>query len=232
VELDRSRRREVSLGRKPGGRRRYETLVVVGVIAVGFAWEMAIQAPSVLSAASAATIPQSTATSIGSDPHAPIAGNPVGSVTVSEFFDYRCPYCRMMQPTLDALVAKDRRVRLVAKEWPIFGGASVTAARVALASQWQGKYAAVHQALFKLPRTMDTASIREAATAAGVDMDRLDRDLVAHGREIDAELVTVDHEARALGFQGTPGFVVGTLVAPGAIPAAGLDDMVNRAAGK
>lgn len=156
----------------------------------------------------------------------------MGAVTVSEFFDYRCPYCRMMQPTLDALVAKDHRVRLVAKEWPIFGGASVTAARVALASQWQGKYAAVHQALFKLPRTMDAASIREAVAATGVDMARLDRDLVAHGREIDAELAIVDHEARALGFQGTPGFVVGTLIAPGAIPAATLDDMVNRAAGK
>ena len=156
----------------------------------------------------------------------------MGPVTVAEFFDYRCPYCRIMQPTLDALVAKDRRVRLVAKEWPIFGGQSVTAARVALASQWQGKYAAVHKAFFALPRTMDEASIRQAAASVGVDMARLDRDLAARGREIDAELATVDREARALGFQGTPGFVVGTLVAPGAIPAAGLDDMVNRAAVK
>ena len=212
--------------------RRFGTLAVVGVLALGLAWEMAAQAPSVMSVASAATIPDAVATSIGSDPNAPVTGNPFGPVSVSEFFDYRCPYCRAMQPTLDALVAKDRRVRLVAKEWPIFGGPSVMAARVALASQWQGKYAAVHKALFALPRTMDEASIRQAAASAGVDMARLDRDLVARGREIDAELATVDHEARALEFQGTPGFVVGTLVAPGAIPAAGLDDMVNRAAGK
>lgn len=136
----------------------------------------------------------------------------------------------MMQPTLDALVAKDKRVRLVTKEWPIFGGPSVTAARVALAAQWQGKYAAVHDALFKLPRTMDEASIRTAAVSAGVDMTRLDRDLASRGKEIDAELATVDREARSLGFQGTPGFVIGTLIALGAIPAAELDDMINRAA--
>lgn len=213
-------------------RRSLGTLAVVGVLALGLAWEMAAQAPPLLSAASAATIPDTVANSIGSDPNAPVAGNPMGPVTISEFFDYRCPYCRIMQPTLDALLAKDRRVRLVAKEWPIFGGPSVTAARVALASQWQGRYAAVHKALFALPRTMDEASIRKAAASAGVNMARLDRDLATRGKEIDGELAAVDQEARALGFQGTPGFVVGTLVAPGAIPAAGLDDMVNRAAGK
>ena len=212
--------------------RSFGALVVAGVFALGLAWEIAAQAPPLMSAAAAATIPDAVAASIGSDPNAPVVGNPMGSVTVSEFFDYRCPYCRTMQPTLEALVAKDRRVRLVAKEWPIFGGPSVRAARVALASQWQGRYAAVHKALFALPRTMDEASIRQAAASAGVDMTRLDRDLAARRKEIDAELATVDHEARALGFEGTPGFVVGTLVAPGAIPAAGLDDMVDRAAGK
>lgn len=178
-------------------------MLVVGVLAAGFAWHMAAQPSPLVSAASAATIPQAIAKSIGSDPHAPVAGNPLGSVTVSEFFDYRCPYCRMMQPTLDALVAKDRRVRLVAKEWPIFGGPSVTAARIALAARWQGKYAAVHDALFKLPHTMDEESIRTAAASAGVDMLRLDRDLASRGKEIDAELATVDREARSVGFQGT-----------------------------
>lgn len=205
-------------------------MLVVGGLAAGLAWQMAAQPSPLVSLASAATIPQVIAKSIGSGPDAPVAGNSLGSVTVSEFFDYRCPYCRMMQPTLDALVAKDRRVRLVAKEWPIFGGPSVTAARVALAAGWQGKYAAVHDALFKLPRTMDEEAIRAAAASAGVDMVRLDRDLASRGKEIDAELATVDREARSLGFQGTPGFVIGTLIAPGAIPAAGLDDMVNRAA--
>ncbi len=220
----------MSIGEKPARRTRIGAVLVIGVLAAGLAWQMAAQPSPLVSPASAANVPQAIAKSIGSDPDAPVAGNPLGSVTVSEFFDYRCPYCRMMQPTLAALVAKDKRVRLVAKEWPIFGGPSVTAARVALAAQWQGKYAAVHDALFKLPRTMDEDSIRAAAASAGVDMARLDRDLASRSKEIDAELATVDREARSLGFQGTPGFVIGTLIAPGAIPAAGLDDMVNRAA--
>ncbi len=221
----------MSIGEKPARRTRTGAFLVVGALAAGLAWQMAAQPSPLVSAASAATVPQAVARSIGSDPDAPVTGNPLGSVTVSEFFDYRCPYCRMMQPTLAALLAKDKRVRLVAKEWPIFGGPSVTAARIALAARWQGKYAAVHDALFQLPRTMDEESIRAAAVSAGVDMGRLDRDLASRGKEIDAELTTVDHEARAVGFQGTPGFVIGTLIAPGAIPVAGLDDMVNRAAG-
>lgn len=221
----------MKIGKKPDGRIRTGTVLVVGVLAAGLSWQMVAQLSPLIPTASAATIPLAIATRIGGDPNAPVAGNPLGSVTVSEFFDYRCPYCRMMQPTLATLVAKDKRVRLVAKEWPIFGGSSVIAARVALAAQWQGKYAAVHDALFKLPRTMDEASIRKAAVSAGVDMTRLDRDLTSRGNEIDAELATVDREARSLGFQGTPGFVIGTSIAPGAIPATALDDMVNRAAG-
>lgn len=221
----------MNIGEKPLRFTRTGAVLVVGVLAVGLAWQMAAQPSSLVSAASIATLPPAIAKSIGSDPDAPVAGNLLGSVTISEFFDYRCPYCRMMQPTLASLVVKDSRVRLVAKEWPIFGGPSITAARVALAARWQGKYAVVHDALFKLPRAMDEESIRAAAASAGVDMARLDRDLASRGKEIDAELATVDREARSVGLQGTPGFIIGTLIAPGAIPAARLDDMVNRAAG-
>ena len=228
--LDRAGNGQVTIGKIPTRRARIGAVLVVGVLAAGLAWQMAAQPSPLVFPASAATVPQAIATSIGSDPGAPVTGNPSGSVTVSEFFDYRCPYCRMMQPTLAALLAKDARVRLVAKEWPIFGGPSVAAARIALAARWQGKYAAVHDALFRLPRTMDEESIRAAAASAGADMVRLDRDLANRGKEIDAELAAVDREARAVGFQGTPGFIVGTLIAPGAIPAAGLDDLVNRAA--
>ncbi len=204
-----------------------KTLLVIG-LGGGLAYQMAAQPASIMSAASAASLPPEIAERINNDPAAPVAGNPVGPLTVVEFFDYRCPYCRTMEPTLDALVAKDKRVRVVFKEWPIFGGASVTAAHIALAASWQGKYAAVHQALFKLPRTMDEASIRQAAAAAGVDLARLDHDLATRGKEIDGALATVDGEARAIGFQGTPGFLVGSLVAPGAIPARELDSMIEQ----
>ncbi len=204
-----------------------KTLLVIA-LGGGLAYQMAAQPASIMSAASAASLPREIAERISADPAAPVAGNPVGSVTVVEFFDYRCPYCRTMEPTLDALVAKDGRVRLVFKEWPIFGGTSVIAARVALAAAWQGKYPAVHEALFKLPRTMDETSIRQAAAGAGVDLARLDHDLAIRGKEIDGALARVDGEARAIGFQGTPGFLVGPLVAPGAVPARELDKMVEQ----
>jgi protein-disulfide isomerase len=216
---------ELSMGRI------VKTLLVMA-LAGGVAYQMAAQPASIMSAASAASLPPEIVEQISRDPYAPVTGNPVGSVTVVEFFDYRCPFCRTMEPTLDALVAKDKRVRLVFKEWPIFGGASVTAARIALAASWQGKYAAVHQALFKLPRTMDEPSIRQAAATAGVDLARLDHDLATRGKELDVALARVDGEARAIGFQGTPGVLVGALVAPGAIPAHELDTMVERAAKK
>src|SRR5690242_10991273 len=86
-----------------------------------------------------------------SGPDLPAAGNPSGVITIAAFFDYRCPYCRMMQPRLEALIAKDKRVRLVFKEWPVMSGVSVTAARLALATQWQDKYLLAHNTLIALP---------------------------------------------------------------------------------
>lgn len=156
------------------------------------------------------------------DPSSPVLGNPRGNATVVEFFDYRCPYCRLMQPKLHALVAGDPEIRLVLKEWPVFGGPSIEAARVALASAWQGKYAAVHEALFATPPPLDQAAIRQTARQAGVDMDRLDRDTVARSGELDQMLAQNGAAAHVLGLRGTPTFVIGSAVIPGALS---LDDL-------
>lgn len=164
------------------------------------------------------------------DPNTPAAGNSLGAITVTEFFDYRCPYCRTMQPVLEKLVAKDRRVRLVFKDWPIFGGVSIYAARVAIASQWQGKYAAVHKALFALPRAMDEAAVRKAVLDTGVELAQLDRDLAARGAEIESALNRTSEEAHAIGFRGTPGFVVGSMAMPGALSESQMAALVNQAA--
>lgn len=189
--------------KRPRGRPRSGAILIIAVAAAGLVYEAAVQAPPIFAAAAAARITGDLAQRIGSDPNTPVAGNTLGTVTVTEFFDYRCQYCRMMQPTLEALIARDKRVRLVFKEWPIFGEASVTAARVALASQWQGKYAPVHKALFGLLRTMDDAAIRKAAFGAGVDTAGLDSDLSARRIEIDASLADASAQAHAIGFQGT-----------------------------
>ena len=92
-------------------------------------------------------------------PGAVVLGNPTGDVTIIEFFDYRCPYCRQMHPMLNRLLAEDHGVRFVAKEWPVFGGPSVTAAKIALAADWQGKYTAVHQALMEHEGTLDETKV-------------------------------------------------------------------------
>ena len=164
------------------------------------------------------------------DPATPVLGNPLGRVTLVEFFDYRCPYCRVMQPRLDELLAKHTEVRLVLREWPVFGGVSVDAAKLALASAWQGRFAAVHAALFELSRNMAVASIREAAAKSGVDLARLDHDLASRSAELDKAIGDNTVMARALAFEGTPGFVVGRYKVPGAISYAQLEGLVVEAA--
>jgi len=221
----------LNIGRR--GERRFSRniglLLVLGLSAVGLFFLS--RGLSVTAAGHAAsTSPANLVRQMASDPGTPIGGNPAGTITMLEFFDYRCPYCRIMQPRVAALLAKDKRVRLVLKEWPIFGGISVYAARVALAAQWQGKYDAVHEALFALPRAMDEPSVRAAAAAAGVDMTRLDHDLAKRNDEISATLLQTDREARSLGLQGTPGFVVGSTLVPGAISEGDLEKLVDQAA--
>jgi len=164
------------------------------------------------------------------DPAVPVLGNPMARITVVEFFDYRCPYCRTMQPVLHELLAKRNDVRLALREWPIFGGASIYAAKVALAANWQGRFPEVHAALFALPRTMDEAAIQQAAAGAGVDMTRLDADLAKRAHDLDTELGDNTVMAHVLGFQGTPGFIVGHFKAPGALTLSQLEDMIAKSA--
>lgn len=164
---------------------------------------------------------------------APTIGNPVGRVTIVEFFDYRCPYCKVMEPRLRSVLAEDKGVRLVLKQWPVFGGVSVLAARVALASEWQGKFQAVHEALFALPLPFDEAAVRSAAQDAGVNLARLDADLIARDAELNATLAVTATEAQELKLVGTPGFVMGRQVVPGALPRENLNKLIaqDRAAG-
>lgn len=164
------------------------------------------------------------------DPAAPVLGNPMGRVTMAEFFDYRCTYCRSMLPVLRELLARRTDVRLVMREWPVFGGISVYAAKVALAANWQGKFAPVHAALFELSGSMTEASIRQAVEKAGVDLARMDRDLAARAGELDTVIGDNTVMARSLGFQGTPGFIVGRYKAPGVLTLEQIEGMITQSA--
>jgi protein-disulfide isomerase len=162
-------------------------------------------------AATATVIPAEQQRSILKDPGAAVLGVGVANpgVTVVEYFDYNCPYCRKLAPSIHTLVNTDHNVAVVFKEWPIFGGISVYAARSALASQWQGKYLTAHDALIGAPRLSRSAEVDETLRKAGIDMGELKRTLAAHGAQIDAILARNDAEAHSLGMRGTPGILVG-----------------------
>ena len=143
------------------------------------------------------------------DPGSPALGDPSADVTIVVFTDYQCPICRGTDGALEAARRADPHVRVVYKDWPIFGEASRNAARVALAAQLQGRYGAAHSALMTTRRRLDAAAVREVVAAAGVDLQRLDSDLAAHGAAIDAQLKRHAFEAWSLGIEGTPAYLIG-----------------------
>ena len=151
------------------------------------------------------------------DPDIPVAGNADGDITIVEYFDYQCPYCRKLEPELRQVVHDDGKVRLVQKDWPILGPASVTAARMALASRYQDKFLEAHDTLMALNSKLTDGRIRETLANAGLDVDRLDRDLSSHATEIDAILARNKDQAHAFEFRGTPSFIVGKYRVPGVL---------------
>ena len=161
------------------------------------------------------------------DPDTPVGGNPQGDVSLVEFFDYRCPYCKQVEPALEALLRDDRQLRFVYKEFPVLGPDSVTAARAALAARKQGKYDALHRALMALKGQITEAAILRTASASGLDVERLKRDMddPAIDRILKANLDLAD----ALDIRGTPGFVIGDEIVPGAVSLDALKQLIETA---
>ncbi|SHF21180.1 Protein-disulfide isomerase [Ruegeria intermedia] len=159
------------------------------------------------------------------DPNAPVIGNPDGDVTVVEFFDYNCPYCKRAAPIVKGVIAGDGNVRVVYREWPILGEGSVFAARAALAARNQGKYEEFHWALMGLNGRANEASVMKAARALGLDEDKLRADMNAP--EVDAHIQVSMSLARGLGFTGTPSFVIGDALAPGLIEQAQMEQLIS-----
>ncbi|MQP64833.1 thioredoxin domain-containing protein [Niveispirillum sp. SYP-B3756] len=145
----------------------------------------------------------------------PVGGNPKGDVTLVEFFDYNCGYCKRTHPERVEAVKKDGKVRVVYKEFPILAPSSIEAAKAALAANRQGKYEAFHTALMKHEGRLDSDAIRATARDVGLDIKKLEADMgdAAIQAEIDANIAL----ARELGIRGTPGFVIGDTLVPGAI---------------
>ncbi len=132
-------------------------------------------------------------------------------VTIVEYMDYQCPNCRASHGPMKQLLAKDRKVRVIYRDWPIFGPKSEAAAMVAIASQYQGKHEAVHDALMEAPLPLDQKKIEAAVKKAGADMARLEKDMAAHSKEIVALIQRNEEQANSIGLDGTPGFLVGNV---------------------
>jgi protein-disulfide isomerase len=158
-----------------------------------------------------------TEASVLRDPDNPVLGNPDGDISIVEWFDFNCPYCRKLEPELRQVVHDDGKVRLVLKDWPILGPVSVVAARVALASKFQGKYDKAHDAMIGVSSKLTEPRIYELIAAAGVDVDRAKQDLVTNAKAIDSVLARNNEAAEGLGFQGTPSFIVGKFRVPGVL---------------
>jgi protein-disulfide isomerase len=157
-------------------------------------------------------------------PMSPVSGAAGGDVTVVEFFDYRCPYCkRALGPIID-LLAADARVRVVWKEWPILGPVSTFAARAAMAADRQGRYHAFHVAVMDTPEELTEQHVIDLAAAIGLDVGRLRRDMT--DPIIERYLEETAGLARALGLNGTPAFVIGDTLVPGAIDGDSLKTLV------
>jgi protein-disulfide isomerase len=151
------------------------------------------------------------------DPDIPSLGNPDGDLTIVEFFDYQCPYCKKLAPELAKLVKDDGHLRVVLKDWPIFGEVSVSTAKLALATQYQNKYAEAYTALIGANGKLTGAMVNDLLAKAGIDVPAAESDLKAHQKTIDDLLARNSAQAEAFGFQGTPGFIVGTFRVPGVL---------------
>jgi protein-disulfide isomerase len=151
------------------------------------------------------------------DPEIPVLGNPQGDLTVVEYFDYQCPYCKKLAPEIAQVVREDGKIRLVLKDWPIFGAVSKAAAELALAAKYQNKYQDAHDALIGAKEKLSDANIPELLTKAGVDVEKAKQDLQAHQKTIEDLLIHNNAQADAFGFQGTPGFIVGFFRVPAVV---------------
>ncbi|MEO3434437.1 DsbA family protein [Inquilinus sp. CAU 1745] len=157
-------------------------------------------------------------------PSSPVIGNPEGDVTLVEFFDYQCGYCkRMLEPVQD-LVREDGGLRLVMKEFPILGPESIVAARASLAAEMQGLYAEYHNALMGHRGRLTEEVIFAVAEDVGLDVDRLREDMESEA--VEAEITANLRLARQLGVNGTPAFVIGEQLIPGAVGDEVLRDLI------
>ena len=168
---------------------------------------------------------QSAANEIYNNPASPIMGNPNGDITVVEFFDYNCGYCKaVFHPVRDA-VLQDGNIKFVFKDYPILGESSVLAAKAALAASRQGKYVEFHTALMDFRGNKDDAAMADIAGKLGLNVGQFKSDI--NNPEIQQQLAADIALGQKLGVNGTPAFIVGDKFYPGALDADSFKKLVQ-----
>ncbi len=155
-----------------------------------------------------------------------ILGNPKGDVAVVEFFDFQCGFCKRVHPAIKALIAQDPNVKVILKQLPVLGPNSILAARYALAAGMQGRYAEYHEGVMELSQ-LDEASLSGLASAMKLDLNKLKAD--AQSPELQRPIERTLQLAEKLNIRGTPGFIIGNQIAPGAIDLDRMKAMVSTA---
>ncbi|WP_119255882.1 DsbA family protein [Shinella zoogloeoides] len=165
------------------------------------------------------------------DKDAPVLGNPKGNVTIVEFFDYQCPYCKKAHPMVEKVVKADGNVRLVLKDWPIFGDVSIFAAQAVLGAAQIGKYEVAMEALMKTKGKLTHEEVEKRLTGAGLSMQEVAASVNKHDAKISGLLNRNYSQALAFNFAGTPAFVIGSALFPGVLDEKGLKDAIAKARG-
>ena len=161
------------------------------------------------------------------DTNLPMAGNPDGDVTMVEFFDYNCGYCRKALTEIQTVLKDDKNLKVIFMDMPVLGPSSVEVAKWSLAAQKQGKYFEYHQALLEHNGQKNESTLEKIAKDVGLDVKKLkkDKDDGALEKQIEEQV----KQAQALGIRGTPGFIINGDVTPGYIPAARIKKIIADA---
>ena len=171
-------------------------------------------------------MPEELRNALERDPTAPVLGNPDGNITLTEFFDYNCGFCRKMLPVMQQLVTGDPDLRVVYREWPVFGPGSEFAARASLASLPTGKYWQFHAGMLGMRGRAEEASVMRIARDVGLDeaelRERMESDAVA--KHISTSFLLADH----MGLMGTPTFICGDEAVFGQMTLQEMRDLVAR----
>ena len=165
------------------------------------------------------------------DADQPVLGNPQGDLTIVEYFDYQCPFCKRYHPDLMRAVEEDGNIRLLMKDWPIFGAASVRATQLALGGLADDTYAQAHAALMATPGRLSNSDVDAALQAADLLPETLMQGYRQDRSRLDSLITRNSVQAAAFGLSGTPAFIIGTVIYPGALNAEDLANAIRAARG-